>query len=258
MVACVDRSYRDDRRGAAVVLEEALGVWRTIVGREADWGHALISRGIERFGEDVMPEIWEEILRPLFERRYRKFDVSLARWNTELLPELLYVAIEAERTWLSTPDRDGAPIEIDELEDRWIMRFDPCGTGGRALRGDRVEGTPSRTQPPYGFPVIAGAYDWTDRMSGVCSYCNHCQVALEHWPMDSFGYPLRVVEPPLFPAETEQGKTVKCQWTMYKDPRDVPVEIYERSGRTKPTVIGSNPQRTLDHGGSMPARIEEC
>ena len=144
------------------------GEWRTIVGREAVWGHALISRGIERFGEDVMPEIWEEILRPLFERRYRKFDVSLARWNTELLWSCFMSRSEAERTWLSTPDRDGAPIEIDELEYRWIMRFDPCGTGGRALRGYCAEGTPSRTQPPYGFPVIVVRTDWTDRMSGVC------------------------------------------------------------------------------------------
>jgi hypothetical protein len=117
------------------------------------------------------------------------------------------------------------------------MRFDPCGTGGRALRGDWIEDTPSRAEPPYGFSIIEGAYDWTDGMKGVCAYCNHCQVLMEHMPMDAFGYPLRVVEPPLYPDDDRGEGRQKCQWTMYKDPTAAPESVYERCGRTKPDSL---------------------
>jgi hypothetical protein len=254
----VDLAYKNDTCGASALLDELVVSWRIIAGREADWSHGLISRGLEKFGEESMPAIWEKILRALFNWRYARFDVSGNSWSQAVLPELLYVALEAERSWLSTPLRDGARLELQEEPDRWVMRFDPCGTGGRALRGDAVEGTRSRTLQPYGFPVIATAYDWTDGKAGVCSYCNHCQVLMEHWPMDSFGYPLRVVEPPLYPDELAPETQVKCQWTMYKDPRTVPAEIYERAGRTKPTSFGSEPGRMIDIGGASPGRFEEC
>ena len=219
--------------------------WRITHDRDADRTYGLMSALIERFGEGVVPEMYERIIMPLFVWRYEKFDISRHDWATDSLPTLLYVAFESMRAHLSTVNRDGSPLELIEEEDRWILRFDPCGSGGRAMRGDWVEGTPSRMEPPYEWRVIEGAYDWTDGKAGVCSYCNHCQVLMEHLPMDRFGYPVRVVEPPLYP--TRDGVRVddrsdarqRCSWTMYKDPTGVPVEIYTRAGRTKPAAFGS-------------------
>ena len=145
------------------------------------------------------------------------------------------------RSYLSTPQRDGAPLEFEEHEDRWVVRFDPCGSGGRAMRGEPLEDAESRMEEPFDFRVIDGEYDWTDGKAGICVYCNHCQVLMQHWPMDRFGYPLRVVEPPTYPPEDRvSGRSTKCQWTMYKDPTSAPPEVYERCGRTKPTSFGSS------------------
>ena len=142
--------------------------WRIAHDRDADWTYGLMSALIDRFGEGVVPEMYERIIMPLFVWRYEKFDTSKHDWASDSLPTLLYVALESMRAHLSTVNRDGSPLELIEEPDRWIVRFDPCGSGGRATRGDTVEGTPSRMEPPYGWRVIEGAYDWTDGKAGVC------------------------------------------------------------------------------------------
>jgi hypothetical protein len=62
---------------------------------------------------------------------------------------------------------------------------------------------------------------------------------MEEIPMDRFGYPVRVIDPPALGETDENGKPVKCQWQMFKDPTAVPEEYYERVGRTKPSEFGS-------------------
>ncbi len=61
--------------------------------------------------------------------------------------------------------------------------------------------------------------------------------------MDRFGYPVRVVDPPVYP-DTNKDPNVrqKCQWQMFKDPTQVPEEYYTRVGRTKPASFGSRAQ----------------
>lgn len=246
--------WRHDVEAARSTCAAQRERWRIAHDRDADWTYGLMSALIDRFGEGIVPEMYERIIMPLFVWRYEKFDTSKHDWATDSLPTLLYVALESMRAHLSTVDRDGSPLEVIEEPDRWIVRFDPCGSGGRATRGDTVEGTPSRMEPPYEWRVIEGAYDWTDGKAGVCSYCNHCQVLMEHLPMDRFGYPVRVVEPPLYP--TRDGIRVddrsedrqRCQWTMYKDPTTVPEEIYRRAGRSKPTSFGSDATTSVDDG----------
>jgi hypothetical protein len=214
-------------------------LWRRISDRDVDWCCGVMNEVVERFGEEAVPAMYNRIIGPLFMGRYAKFDISKADWKTESLPTLLYVALEAMRAYLSTAQRDGSPLELIEYDDRWVLRFDPCGSGGRSVRGDWVENTPSRMDPPYNFKVIQNSHDWTDGKKGICVYCNHCQVLMEHLPMDKFGYPTRVVEPPVYPDKTRDDSRQKCQWTMYKDPTKVPEEIYERCGRKKPNEFGS-------------------
>lgn len=225
---------------AEALVAEVREAWRVLCDRDVDWCCGLLDAAVRHCGETVMPEIWERILWPLFNSRYDRFDTDKADWGSQSLPTLLYVALEAMRGYLSTPQRDSAPLELIEHEDRWVVRFDPCGSGGRAMRGEPLEDAQSRMEEPFNFRVIENAYDWTDGLEGVCVYCNHCQVLMEHWPMDRFGYPVRVVDPPTYPAsDRESGRSQKCQWTMYKDPTSVPPEVYERCGRTKPDKFGS-------------------
>ncbi len=70
--------------------------------------------------------------------------------------------------------------------------------------------------------------------------------------MDRFGYPVRVVDPPIYP-DTNKDPAVrqKCQWQIFKDPTKTPEEYYTRNGRTKPTEFGSEVAR-----GRRPARSD--
>lgn len=224
---------------ARATTDAARERWRRISDRDVDWCSGVMNEVVVRLGEQELPEMYDRLIGPLFNWRYDKFDVSTADWNTESLPTLLYVALEAMRAYLSAAQRDGAPLELIEYDDRWELRFDPCGSGGRSIRGDWVENTPSRMEPPYNLKVTQDAYDWTDGKKGICVYCNHCQVVMEHMPMDKFGYPVRVVEPPIYPDNARDNSRQKCKWTMYKDPTTVPEEIYKRCGREKPTKFGS-------------------
>ena len=90
------------------------------------------------------------------------------------------------RAHLCGPERLGN-LELVEHDDRFEISFDPCGSGGRGQRGDPVEGTPSRSDPPYGFGVTKEPHNWAGNEIGVCYYCAHCVFALELWPADRPG-----------------------------------------------------------------------
>jgi hypothetical protein len=233
---------------AKAAMAAARDRWRIEHDRDADWSYGLMAAIVERFGEDAIPDMYRHIAGPLFHWRYAKFDTDRVDWDSEALPTLMYITLEAMRAHLCTRKRDGAPLELIEHDDRWEVRFDPCGSGGRIFRGDEVEGTPPRREPPYDWPLIESAHDWTDGKAGVCIYCNHCQVMMEHMPMDRYGYPIRVIEPPHRDGRRYDGSDgpQTCSWIMYKDPTTVPEEIYERCGRVKPDAFGSRSHEVPD------------
>jgi hypothetical protein len=142
------------------------------------------------------------------------------------------------RGHLVGPDRTG-DMEFSEDADRYTLRFDPCGSGGRILRGDAIEGTPPRTDAPYSWGVTQEEHDFAWRKKGVCYYCSNCCLVLQLKPIDAFGYPVRVVEPPTYPSET----AAKCTWHIYKDPTAVPERYYETVGRKRPEKFGSAPAK---------------
>ena len=72
--------------------------------------------------------MYDRVLLPLFAWRYEKFDIDKHPWD-EALETLMLVACEAMRGHLVGPERTG-DLELIETEDRYILRFDPCGSGG--------------------------------------------------------------------------------------------------------------------------------
>lgn len=128
---------------------------------------------------------------------------------------------------MSGPDREG-DVKVWEEEDRWVLRFDPCGSGGRMFRRD-PEAKSAPEEPPHG--VTTARYDWAWNEEGVCYYCVHCCQLQERVPIERLGYPLRVVEPPLWPPS--KGRR-HCTWSIYKDPSLVPDEAYGRVGAPPP------------------------
>jgi hypothetical protein len=238
-------ALRHDADTARAAMAEAKEVWRQTHDRDVDRTYCYMSEVAERYGDDAIPRMYERVLLPLFAWRYEKFDIDKHPWD-EGLETLLYVACEAMRGHLVGPERTG-DFELIEEEDRFILRFDPCGSGGRTVRGDGIEGTPPRMEPPYGWRVSQEERDWNHYQKGVCLYCAHCMILMEQMPMDRFGYPVRLIDPPVYPdTDPDPQRRQRCQWTMFKDPTAVPSEFYTRAGRTKPTQFGSKAHGAAD------------
>ena len=213
--------------GRLATLKET---WRQIQDRDVDHLYGLLNDAVIRWGEPVVGEFWDAIIGPLFAARYEKFDIARNPWSSSLWTNV-YLAFEAMRGHLVGPDRDGS-MEFSEDEDRYTWRFDPCGSGGRSMRGDPIEGSPPRMESPFSYGVTKDKFDFAWNKKGVCYYCVNCCVVMQLMPIDHFGYPVRVVEPPTYPAERD----VKCTWHVYKDPAKVPARYYEDVGRTKPVA----------------------
>jgi hypothetical protein len=231
-------TYREQADEAKARLDTAKETWRQCHDRDVDHVYGLMSLVKEQLGEPAIREMYDVVLLPLFVWRYEKFDIDKHPWD-QALETLMLVACEAMRGHLVGPERTG-DMELIELEDRFVLRFDPCGSGQRTIRGDWIERTPSRMEEPYNWAVTQEKHSWNHYTPGVCLYCAHCIILMEEMPMDRFGYPVRVIDPPTYPdTNPDPDVRQKCQWQMFKDPTKVPEEYYTRVGRTKPSAFGS-------------------
>lgn len=234
----------NDSGAAAAPLLDVLGTmkeaWRLAHDLDVDALLGLFDTVIDELGEAAIGEMWEQhLVRDWFDKRYARFDVSRTDWK-ESFRLLVFLSFEAMHGHLCGPQREG-DVEYREFDDRVELEFDPCGSGGRAYRGEPLDGTGSRMLAPYGFKPVQGAYDFTWNKPGICTYCAHCCVLTELMPARSFGYPVRVIDPPSYP----HAANAKCRYTIYKDPRAIPEHVYRRLGMTKPSAdqpLGS------DHG----------
>lgn len=221
-------------KDALSLLDIARETWRDTHDRKCDWVYGMIDLAARTLGEGCIGDLWDTLMAPMY-AYYARYDVDRHPWPRSF-DLLMHYALEGLRGHLSGPGRLGE-IEVFEEEDRWGMRFDPCGSGGRTYRDDPDTAGPPRMEPPYGFGVTTAAHDWAWNKKGVCLYCVHCCALNELMPMRRFGYPTRVVDPPTWPEARQGGK---CTWYVYKDPKRVPKEIYERVGMRKPREIGSS------------------
>ena len=212
--ACED----GDRDAALVLLEQARGAWLRTHDRACDQVSAMLDLCSRSLGEDRIGELWDHLMADLYPSRDR-YGTEVRPWGESVLALVLDAATSL-RGHLSGPGRLG-DIEVEEAADRWILRFYPCGSGGRTPGPDA----------PDGFSVTTAPHDWAWNLEGVCLYCVHCCQLQERIPIQRLGFPLRVVEPPTWPPR--EGKAV-CTWSIYKDPDLVPEEAYRRVGARKP------------------------
>jgi hypothetical protein len=214
---------------------KARDTWQLVHDREIDWTYGLMTEYVRREGEEAAPGMFRAIDDGHFAQFLALADPRTLDWATVGVERVLLDTLEVMRSHLSTRDRGRTPLDVEELPDRWVLRFDPCGSGGRAFRSDPIEGTAPRAEPPYELGVVQRAYDWTDQKAGVCLYCAHCLEIYEHRTMDEAGFPYLVVEPPTYePERPDLSSSARCTYTIYKDSSAVPDAIYRRCGRRKP------------------------
>jgi hypothetical protein len=226
------RAFETDVDSAVAALGELRDSWRQLHDRGADFQAGLLTFVARRFGEARLEDCYRHVLEPYLQERYKPFDVRVQPYE-ETVYRNLYLTFEAMRAHLCGPGREGN-LEFDEDDDRVVVSFDPCGSGGRMQRGDSIEGTPPRAEPPYSFGVTQDEHDWAWNEQGVCYYCAHCCFALERWPAEQWGHPIRIVDSPLYPDETTGERPKRCTWTIYKSVEAIPPEAYKRIGLTKP------------------------
>lgn len=184
-----------------------------------DWCWALLTQIRDTYGEDRFGAAMRETMEDWIAVRYK----DLVDMSPE---ELLQLTVEGLRGEFFGAELLG-DVEVTEEADRYVLAFDPCGTGGRMRRGVPQLGTPPRTEMPYNFGVSQTAQPWSWNEKGVCLYCTHCADINELLPLDRIGRPMRVTEHPRNPQD-------KCRWFIYKKPELIPHEVYERFGRIRP------------------------
>jgi hypothetical protein len=187
---------------------------------QGDWLWGLFTALHRELGEDAMErDVYRDPVAPIAAERFAAL-ASLTQY------EKFEFSVDLMRGHFCGPS-DDPHIEVSEADDRWVMSFDPCGSGGRMRRGDSLRGQGPRTDPPFNFGHAERAHTWTWGKENVCLYCAHCSFVNEILPIERTGIPLRVTDYPESPGD-------RCQWTVYKDPTAIPEEVYERVGKSKP------------------------
>jgi len=152
---------------------------------------------LARFGEEEIPKLFRQIFYP-----FTKDWLSA----TPGIEETIQRCTEFQRSHFSD-------FTVVEEPDRYVVRCDPCGSGGR-LRRTKSVGTTKK------------AYPWSWGKSGIPYYCTHCCVAWEIIPTELRGYPIRIN------LVTDRPED-PCIQLFYKKPELIPEEYFTRIGMTK-------------------------
>jgi hypothetical protein len=216
LIEAIDEGRLDDaKRLARYTIAEG----KSLHDLFCDWVWDMQTQVAKRWGEDALGDVVRSSQETWMLKRTWKGFLGLS------VEQRVQVTAEIMRAHHGGPLQDGA-LTITEDADRFSVTMDPCGSGGRMRRGDPVDGTPSRLDPPYSFGVTQQPHDWSWGRTDVPYYCTHCAFN-EILPMEWGGHPLWV-------TEFDPDASKPCRWHFYKTAEAIPAEIYERVGRTKP------------------------
>lgn len=196
-------------------LEYARQEWEIVHDMYVKWAWSFFTYIQQTQGEQGLEQAYRAILGSYYRTRYDKVMASDPETQLQL-------SVEGLRGHLMGPGRRGEVEVVDEGQ-RWRIGLEPCGSGGAAIIRLRDGKEPN----PELFGFSEAPHDWTWGKERVCLYCGHCAYVNEILAIEHYGHPMRVTE---YPAD-ESGR---CTWYIYKDPRDIPAEYYERVGKPAP------------------------
>ena len=226
--ACSESNQESARRA----MEEARQIWHKVHDQMHDWIGELIGLYATLHGERSIKSLWDRLMADFYSA-YRAYDIANRDWETSYRV-LVETTINACRGHLSGPGRRG-DFSIVEFDDRLVFTFSPCGSGGRTYLADELTDTGPRLEPPFGHKVTTEKHDWAWNKKGVCLYCAHCCLFAERVPMQMYGYPTRVIDPPVWNGKKDDQV---CSWTIYKELSSVPEDVFTRVGLKKPDAPG--------------------
>ncbi len=172
---------------------------------DAFWGFETFIA--DNLGEEALYKALRQLAEPFY------------KGLTKLDPlEFVRLRVETMRAHRSGPRLMG-DVTITEEKNRYIITFDPCGSGGRMKRMGRMK-------PPYNYGKTRKAYPWSWSKAGVPYYCAHCCVWSEIMPIEWFGYPQRI-------NAYNDDPNAPCACYIYKEPELIPKEYFTRVGKKK-------------------------
>ena len=210
-----EKDYDTARALAEYIVPEGKGLHDLF----CDWIWDMLSKTGELHGEEAVYRLCRATQETWMMKRTWK---ALMKMSVE---DRVYLNAEVMRSHLCGPSQDGE-IEIIEEKDRISIKMDPCGSGGRMRRGDPVNGTGPRMNPPYSFGCTKKAYPWSWGKQNVPYYCIHCAIN-EILPIEWGGYPLWVTG---YNADESES----CYWHFYRRPELIPNSYFTRLGFDKP------------------------
>jgi|GEM_PF-2636638 len=149
---------------------------------------------------------------------------------------------DAIPNWAMVWRAHGSTFKIEEAEKTFTFRGRHLGACGRMwahkyqTQVERISESRVRYptfgvyDPPMNFHRMQTPRGITHGKTGYPIYSTHCHMLHEIYPIDKIGRPLWVE---YHPVDDQDGETVHVH---YKNPQDVPEEVYARVGRKKPAV----------------------
>ena len=215
----IKEAIQEGRKQEALDLVDYLSIESYLVHHiMPNWTYYLLTYLADNYGEgkvyETMRESGELLRRGAIE--------AAAKMPVE---ELVRVNAQTQRAHRCGPGELGN-ITITEDDEKYVISFDPCGSGGSMRRTRELDKTPAMTGPPYNLGKTKKPYPWSWSKAGVPYYCTHCCIWSEILPTEYIGYPLRVC---FYNDDPEKP----CAWAFYKNPELIPKEYFTRIGRVK-------------------------
>lgn len=171
-----------------------------------NWTTALLSFVGKRYGNEALLEALKE---------------SMASWRGQLSDSYSQQDLRRQVEMYAAGLRGHLqPLRIEEDDEKVTICMEPCGSGGRLLSNGAYG-------PPRDFLKIKGAYPWTLGREDFPVYCAHCPLG-DTIPIEQGILPWAFHEP------SQKLGEEPCRMVIYKDPRAIPAEVYQRAGREKP------------------------
>jgi hypothetical protein len=188
------------------------------------WVQDLLSFCAESYGEESVLETILHTHQSIWGDRYAAWD-QMTPW------EKVALTVEGMRGGHFSGARRRGDVLVREEDDRFVIAFDPCGSGGVLRRGDPETGRGPYPVGDHGINRVP--HLWTWQKTGVHWYCAHCAIAMEWLPGRKRGHPLR-------PLDHVMDPNAPCVWYVYKDESRTRAYHYPRTGIVHPDDIPTN------------------
>jgi hypothetical protein len=218
---CLEALTQGNREEAIVWLDRMRLEFKNPHEILVAWVQDLLSYCAATWGEESVLETILHTHQSIWGDRYATWD-QMTPW------EKVSLTVEGMRGGHFSGARRRGDVQVAEEDDRFVISFDPCGSGGVLRRGDPETGRGPYPLTEHG--TNKEAHLWTWQKTGVHWYCSHCAIAMEWLPGRNRGHPLR-------PLDHTLDHDAPCVWYVYKDETQTREYHYPRTGLVKPEDI---------------------